>query len=336
MTEGSFLLPMSISTDYIQPARNVSKVALFVALWYVFASFAVCTSKKITMLFPLPLHLCLVQLLITCLTCGLSAAHLGNIKYIDVISYMSKDSIAAGVLFALGFVFTNMAISCSTVSFAETVKASESLTTLVLGFIFYNERASFKTYITVIPVCVGVVLSCYSSDQFIWSCFSYAALSNFCFSGRAVVIKKSKKQIRNDIVSSSGSMLLVEEMIRFTEMAFVGALLVLCLCVVSGTSALNESLIGYSHRQSRELIVLLIFNGCAFSGYNLLSMVVLAQTELFTHTILNAIRRVCMIIVSVIYFRNHISVLNMFGITLAAGGGLLYSYVKSFAPDKER
>jgi solute carrier family 35 protein E1 len=321
------MLPTSV-VSAAPACVSSKKLAFCVAFWYIFASLAVCTSKKITLEVPLPLHLCLVQLVITCITCGVTAAHLGNVRYTDIISSISKESVAAGLLFALGFVFTNMAISCSTVSFAETVKASESVSTLALGFLFYNERASFRTYLTVIPVIVGVILSCYSSDQFIFSCFSYAALSNFCFSGRAVIIKKTKKRSR---MVDVGDNVVVEELIRFTEMCLVGSAFVFILCIFSGTASLRQAISLHSTEELKGISALLLLNGCAFSGYNLLSMVVLAQTQLFTHTVLNAVRRVCMIIVSVIYFHNHISPVNMLGITLAAGGALLYSYVKSFA-----
>lgn len=331
MAQSKYALPISVVAA---PAVR-SKLAFYVLMWYIFASFAVCTSKKITILFPFPLYLCLTQLVVAFLSCSVTAARLGDISYRQVVSGSSRESLIAGILFALGFVFTNMAITCSTVSFAETVKAAESVSTLTLGFIFYSERASAATYLTVLVVCVGVILSCYSSDFFSRGCFAVAALSNICFSGRAIIIKRSKRSNRTTSIAQSSYRLIIEELLRFAEMCLIGALLVLILCFFSGVGSFVAAVADYSLPELREIGLLLLMNGIAFSGYNLLSMLVLAQTELLSHAILNAIRRVCMIVVSVMYFHNNISYTNMVGIAMAAGGGLLFSYVKSFAPTKE-
>lgn len=327
MSDVTYILPIAIPSSI---PKNSIKLTVFIALWYIFASLAVCTSKKITMMFPLPLHLCLAQLIIAVVTCSLTAIGMGNLNSTEMFRVPSFEGVAAGVLFSLGFVFTNLAITCSTVSFAETVKASESVTTIVLGYIFYNEKASIKTYLTIIPVCAGVILSCYSADQFMLNCFTFAALSNFCFSGRAVILKKSKRQVKSNSTNSANHNLVADELLRFTEMCLVGTVLVFVMCLISGAQSMEAVAVAYSQDGTWNVMKLVLLNGCAFSGYNVLSMIVLSQTELFTHTILNAIRRVCMIIVSVLYFRNHISFLNVLGIVLAAGGALLYSYVKSF------
>merc|ERR1712196_39254 len=94
-----------------------------------------------------------------------------------------------GLSYSLGFILTNMAFSKTSASFAETVKASEPLTSVLFGYMIYSEYLSMQTYLTLVPICVGVATSCVSTDAFNLSGFLLAFASNIFFSGRAVLSK---------------------------------------------------------------------------------------------------------------------------------------------------
>ena len=83
-----------------------------------------------------------------------------------------------------------MAFSVVTASFAETVKSAEPITSVVLAYVILKEVESVPTYMCLIPVCAGVACSCLHDDSFNTFGFVCAALSNVCFSGRAVYAKK--------------------------------------------------------------------------------------------------------------------------------------------------
>ena len=319
---GRPILPLAIGTRGGSSDSNSSKylIPLLVISWYSLACVSVCSSKVITESFNFPLQLCLIQLLSAAWICY------GTLKIIEpnqnksLIRRVRVEVILAGLLFCFGFVFTNYAFSCSTVSFAETIKAGEPISTLLLGLFFYSERATNLTYATIVPICFGVGLSCYSSNEFIINCFVFASLSNFCFSGRAVIVKR---------LNVHGSTV-VDEITLFGQMCLVGCAVVAPLWIFQESSKAVSHFFKCPVSEILNLIFLFLLNGCAFTAYNLLSMLVLAKTQLFTHTILNAIRRVFIITSSVIFFGNYISPLNKFGVGISVLGGCFYSYVKSF------
>lgn len=61
---------------------------------------------------------------------------------------------------------------------------------MLIGYFLYKESVSTRTYLTLIPICVGVGVSCYNDDIFNMIGFLLAYGSNICFSLRAVLAKK--------------------------------------------------------------------------------------------------------------------------------------------------
>jgi uncharacterized membrane protein len=77
------------------------------------------------------------------------------------------------------------------------------------------------------------------------------------------------------------------------------------------------------------LVLLLFLNGVMYSAYNLASFLVLGQVELVAHAVLNAFRRVFIILFTSYYFGVHLSLLNIFGVLLAVLGVMLFGYSRA-------
>jgi solute carrier family 35 protein E1 len=191
-----------------------------------------------------------------------------------------------------------------------------------------NENISFNTYLTLIPVCLGVGISCYHDNAFNLFGFLLAAASNFGFSTRAVVAKKMNQQYPDaiddinmfSIISLEGMILLVPVTILF-EGGSIAALL--------QPSALSTSM----QLNFVNFCLLLLLNGIMFAIYNLASYIVLRKTDLITHSVLNAFRRVFIIVFTTMYFQSQLSMMNLMGIFIAVGGVVLFGYFK--ATDKK-
>eukprot|EP01035_Chromulina_nebulosa_P032989 gene32989-44136_t len=63
--------------------------------------------------------------------------------------------------YTFGFVLTNCAFSIVSTSFAETVKSAEPISTTLIGLLFFKERNATLTYLTLLPICFGVGISCF-------------------------------------------------------------------------------------------------------------------------------------------------------------------------------
>lgn len=136
-----------------------------VLLWYMSAVMTVTTSKKIMNLVGLPYLLCTTQFLVASfLTFLYTACWSKNLKPLQ--STISTLVYQVSTSYTLGFVFTNVAFSIVSASFAETVKSAEPLSSILLGHMFLNEGTYWTTYLTLIPICAGVAISSFHDESF--------------------------------------------------------------------------------------------------------------------------------------------------------------------------
>lgn len=209
-----------------------------------------------------------------------------------------------------------------TAAFAETIKSSEPISTVLIGLFFLNESASLRTYLTLLPICVGVGVACYAHDNFNMMGFLYAAASNVCFSLRAVLAKQLNVNFPDTVdeinlflnISIDGLCMLIPTMIFFESRSVYHFL-------IDDAKELAEDMKGLGW--------IVLINGSMFAIYNLVSYLVLRRTDLITHSVLNAFRRVFIILFTTLYFNNHLSLMNVLGIVVAISGVVMFGYFRS-------
>lgn len=196
---------------------------------------------------------------------------------------------------------------------------------------FLSETVSMRTYATLIPICCGVAFSCYNDDSFNLLGFILAAASNFCFSTRAVLARKMNLQFPDGIDDIT-----MFAMISSQGLVFLAPITLL----VEGSTILNtiydppKSGDGAFSMESTLLFGVLLVNGFMFALYNLVSYLVLRRSDLITHSVLNAFRRVFIILFTTYFFNNVLSAFNVLGIAIAIVGVVLFGYSKSLDKPK--
>ena len=83
-----------------------------------------------------------------------------------------------------------------------------------------------------------------------------------------------------------------------------------------------------SHDAQLALLQRLLGAGLCFHAYQQLSYMILSQVSPVTHSIGNCIKRVVVIVASVIILQNPVSLQNAIGTAMALFGVFLYSQVK--------
>ena len=347
------LLPSTQGGGSNSSALNVAGLVL---IWYISAAFAITTSKMIMLNLPLPYVLSNFQFLVASVVLyfiinskegkkkrsGSDQDEISRDKLDEtsadkswVITVLGKLGLPylnykytgllykTAISYAAGFVFTNMAFSVTTASMAETIKSTEPISSVVLGYFILNEVESIGTYASLVPVCVGVAVSCINDQSFNSFGFSCAAASNICLSLRAVWGKKIMKQYPR----------------KFDEIKMFGAISFIGLCIITpvalikdGPKLYDKFIIGFdsSFIAGRfELVILFICNGLAYTCYNLMSFFVLTRINLATHAVLNCFRRVWIIIFTCYYFQIPISNTNLAGVGIAVTGVIGFAYTRS-------
>jgi solute carrier family 35 protein E1 len=206
-----------------------------------------------------------------------------------------------------------------TPSFVETIKAGEPLSSVLLGYFYLNEGTSTLTYLTLIPICSGVALSCMDNTNFnVWGLVT-AALSNLGFSSRSVLTKTLNKQFPS----------MMDEIALFARISQQGLFLLVPLVLIWELRGIITFLRVSSTGKLWQMFGLLLFNGTAYSVYNLVSFVVLSRTDLVTHAVLNVFRRVVIISFTTFYFGVVLKFVNVCGVVLAVLGVFAFGYAKN-------
>ena len=286
-------------------------VPLLVFCWYTAAVVSITTSKKVMNIVPLPFLLCTSQFLSAWILTRVVGNMMSVYKPLQPSCRPLVYKIA--VAFSLGFILTNCAFSRTSAAFAETIKATEPISSVILGYIYYAEVLTWQTYVCLVPVCIGVATSCYSDDNFDMLGFIFAASSNIGFSCRAVFAKLLSRQHPDAL----------DEVSLFTHVSFIGLMILLPCCLIFEGGEIYRVLDEGVHYI--DILVLLLINGIAYATYNLMSFMVMMRVNIVTHAVLNVFRRVFIIIITSIYFGNELSWINLGGIFIAVIGVLCFS-----------
>lgn len=209
-----------------------------------------------------------------------------------------------------------------TASFAETIKSAEPLSSVFLGYFYFNEGNTLSTYLTLLPICMGVSISCMHDGSFGLLGFLCAATSNLCFSSRAVLTKHLFRVQKESIT--------MDEVCLFTHISQIGLVVLIPMTFIMEGKQIYQFVSNENaYSQIWELLLLLGVNGVFYSIYNLTSFLVLSRTDLISHAVLNVFRRVVIIVFTSYYFSIVLLPLNIMGIAIAVFGVLLFCYSRS-------
>ncbi|KAJ9529796.1 hypothetical protein QJQ45_022195 [Haematococcus lacustris] len=244
----------------------------------------------------------------------------------------------------LGNTLTNISLGAVAVSFTHTIKALEPLFSVLLSAVFLGETPHPLVLAALLPIIGGVALASASEATFNWTGFLSAMGSNLTFQSRNVLSKKlmTAKQGSGPSVPPLGNVAL------FGVMTLLSALLLLPVSLAVEGQALAAFLTappalaaGGSGVDPVAVLVQAGLAGICFHTYqqarqppphtlplSTVSYMILARVSPVTHSIGNCVKRVVVIVASVIFFRNPISTTNAIGTAIALAGVFAYSQVK--------
>jgi solute carrier family 35 protein E1 len=213
-----------------------------------------------------------------------------------------------------------IALGAGAVSFAHIVKASEPVVTCGVNALILGEVLPAKVYATLLPIIGGVAIASMKELSFTTLALASAMLSNVSSSLRGVLSKKtmSGKQIGENldaqnlyaVLTAMSTIILIPMMLAFEGTSFIPAF----KAAVEGGTFTNKS-----------LSTLLALGGASYYLYNEVAFLALGKVNPVTHAVGNTIKRVVIIVASVIAFKTPMSTGSIIGSSIAIMGTLLYS-----------
>ncbi|KAF5732156.1 triose phosphate/phosphate translocator non-green plastid chloroplastic-like [Tripterygium wilfordii] len=294
------------------------QLGLLFGLWYLFNIYFNIYNKQVLKVYPFPITVTMIQFAVgTVLVTFMWTLNL--YKRPKVSGTQLAAILPLALVHTLGNLFTNMSLGKVAVSFTHTIKATEPFFSVLLSSMFLGEFPTPWVVASLLPIVGGVALASATEASFNWAGFFSAMASNLMNQSRNVLSKKFmiKKEESLDNIT------------LFSIITIMSLILIVPVAIfmegVKFTPAYLQSAAGLNVKQvcTRALLAALCFH-----AYQQVSYMILQRVSPVTHSVGNCVKRVVVIVSSVIFFSSPVSPINSLGTGMALAGVFLYSRVK--------
>lgn len=300
-------------------ARDVQLGGMF-CLWYALNVYFNIYNKQVLKVYPFPSTITAFQF-----GCGSLLVLLMWGFNLHPKPKITRSQFAAilplAIAHAMGNLLTNVSLGKVAVSFTHTIKAMEPFFTVLLSVLFLGERPNPWVVFSLVPIVGGVALASFTEASFNWLGFGSAMASNLTNQSRNVLSKKL-------MVKEEESLDNINLFSVITLMCFVFLLTTAIFIDGVKFSPSYFQLAASRGLNVKELCVRALVAGLCFHTYQQVSYMILEKVSAVTHSVGNCLKRVVVIVSSVIFFQTPISPLNSFGTALALAGVFLYTRAK--------
>jgi len=302
--------------------RTIRLTVLF-ALWYVLNIGYNIGNKKVLNALPLPWTAATVELFFgfpyvaLLWSTGLRKApklSLGNIKTLSASAFFLAATHVAGVI----------SFGAGAISFTHILKATEPVWSALILAVGFKEFLPLPVYLSLVPIMGGVGLASLKELSFSWLGFTAGTVSSVTSAMKAILSKKvlDGKPMGENLTPSN----------MFAVLTILGFLMILpASLLIEGPKAISAAYTasiaaGYTNG---HLLKLLGSSGFLYYLYNEVAFLALSEVAPVTHAVANTVKRVVIILASVIVFRNPVSKLGALGSGIAILGACGYSIAKN-------
>ncbi|EIE22016.1 Tpt phosphate/phosphoenolpyruvate translocator [Coccomyxa subellipsoidea C-169] len=295
--------------------------------WYLFNIYFNLYNKQVLKVFPYPFTCTALQFAVgSLLAVSMWTLNLHEKPKVDKDLIISVLPLA--VVHTLGNLLTNVSLGQVAVSFTHTIKAMEPFFSVLLSALFLGESPSIPIVLSLLPVVGGVALASATEATFNWAGFLAAMGSNITFQSRNVFSKKfmGKKKGSLDNINLF-SLITILSFLLLAPIALIrdGGLM-LTPSAMQSMGIINTKLV----------LQRAVFAGFCFHAYQQVSYMILQRVSPVTHSIGNCLKRVIVIVASVLFFQNPMGRQNMIGTAIALAGVFAYSQVKRIQVSNSR
>lgn len=219
---------------------------------------------------------------------------------------------ALSLVFCASVVCGNISLRYLPVSFNQAVGATTPFFTAVFAYLMTLKREAWLTYITLIPVVTGVIIASGGEPSF--------HLFGFIVCILATAARALKSVVQGILLASEGEKL--NSMNLLLYMAPIAIVVLLPASLLMEEKVVAKTLV--LARNDSRIIWLLLFNSSLAYFVNLTNFLVTKHTSALTLQVLGNAKGAVAVVVSILIFRNPVSVTGMFGYSLTVLGVVLY------------
>jgi len=311
--------PETIETN----TKRTIRLGVLFALWYILNIGYNIGNKRVLNALPIPWTAATAELFFgfpyvaILWTTGLRKAprlSLDNIKTLTSQAFFLAATHVAGVI----------SFGAGAISFTHILKATEPVWSALILAMGFKEFLPMPVYLSLVPIIGGVGLASLKELSFSWLGFTAGTISAVTSATKAILSKKvlDGKPLGENLTPQN----------MFAVLSILGFLFILPpSLLIEGPSKVSAAYTaalaaGYS---KGELLKLLSISGFLYYIYNEVAFLALSEVAPVTHAVTNTVKRVVIILASVLVFRNPVSILGAIGSGIAILGATAYSIAKS-------
>lgn len=302
----------------------------YFAAWYALNVVYNIVNKKVLNVLPAPLIVGSIQFGVGALYCTI--VWLLKFRPYPTLTKEGRTAVASvGAYHMLGQLATMIALGAGPVSFTHIVKAVEPFFSAMVSGFYFKKWMQPQVYATLIPVVGGVGYACLKELNFSWLAFGAALSSNLFFALRAV---RSKVALQSG--AGAGTNLTAPNMFGLVTMtAFLISIPVALFQEGSGFLSLWSAAVEQVESKT-QLIRGIFLSGLFHYLNNEVMYMALGSVHPVTLAVGNTMKRVFILVASVLVFRNPVTVQAGIGSAVGISGVLLYSLTKQYYESMEQ
>ncbi|KAL5275313.1 SLC35E1 family protein [Megaselia abdita] len=291
------------------------KVILLCFCWYLVSSSNNVIGKMVLNSFPFPMTVTMVQLLSITVYSG-PFFRLWRVRTNTQIEWKYYLRFIIPLAFGkfIASVTSHISLWKVPVSYAHTVKATMPLFTVIITRFLFKEKQTTSVYCSLIPIITGVAIATLTEISFDMLGLVSALLSTMGFSLQNIFSKKVLKD------TGIHHLRLLHLLGRLSLVMFLPIWLYSDAFRVFGHDVVTN--LDY------RVISLIFMDGVLNWFQNIIAFSVLHLVTPLTYAVASASKRIFVIAISLIILGNPVTWVNIFGMTLAILGVLLYNRAK--------
>ncbi|XP_002960055.2 glucose-6-phosphate/phosphate translocator 1, chloroplastic [Selaginella moellendorffii] len=299
------------------PQLNRLKIGIYFVTWWALNVVFNIYNKKVLNAYPYP-WLTSTLSLAAGSALMLASWATGLVAPPDTDLAFWKALLPVALAHTIGHVAATVSMSKVAVSFTHIIKSAEPAFSVVIQRLFLGETFPLSVYLSLVPIIGGCGLAALTELNFNMTGFMGAMISNVAFVFRNIFSKKGMKAGKAVGGLNYYACLSIMSLLLLTPFAIA----------MEGPQLWVSGWQNAVHNVGPHFIWWVVAQSVFYHLYNQVSYMSLDEISPLTFSIGNTMKRVSVIVSSIIIFRTPVQLINGVGAAIAILGTFLYSQAK--------
>lgn len=189
-----------------------------------------------------------------------------------------------------------------TIPFHQVLRATTPVFTVAIYRFCYSNTYSFDTYVSLIPVIIGVGLATYGDY--------YATMLGFFMTLLGAILAALKTVVTNRMQTAGLHLTALELLYRLSPLAFLQSI---AMAYLNGEFSGIEKFLFEQGNLSMKIILIFLINAAMAFGLNVTSFTANKKTGALTMTVAANVKQILTVLLAVIFWHLKVSYINASG-----------------------